>query len=90
MIEPISPSGSVLDGSVRRLDPRARLLWMGRRSAIWIVAGAVGAIVALANGSGSAAIAVLVVTGVVVATAVGSAAWSYRCWRGNRLVIRSA
>lgn len=71
---------ALLDGATRRLDPRARLLWMLRRSAFWAVLGVIWMIAALANGSGSGALVALVVTGVVVAVAAGSAALSYRYW----------
>lgn len=69
-----------LDGHARKLDPRARSLWMIRRSAFWVLLGLIALVVAAANGAAVAALASVVVTCVVVAIAFGSAVLSYRYW----------
>lgn len=75
------PGGDVvLDGSTRRLDPRARTLWAVRRAGVWFVLGIVWAVVGLVFGD-TVVIAVAVAAAVIVlAASIGSARLSYRYW----------
>lgn len=70
----------VLDGTPRRLHPRARSLWMIRRSAVWVVLLCIALIASAASANLGAAVMSIAVLGFCIACASGSAFWSYRWW----------
>jgi membrane protein YdbS with pleckstrin-like domain len=79
-MEPLAATDLVLDGTPRKLHPKARTLWMIRRSAIWIVLLLIALIASAAGGDLGAALTTIVAFGLCIACAAGSAVWSYRWW----------
>ncbi|MBI2706444.1 MAG: PH domain-containing protein [Actinobacteria bacterium] len=70
----------VLDGSVRRLDPKVRTKWALERSVVWLIAGVVILVVGLATGNGALTMGAIIGTTVLVTISLISAALSYRFW----------